>query len=266
MLGTLTPVEACNQLNMNSGIIQLQPVEPGWQSWDFGLHVFKHHFYLVVHFSHEDAIDRGIAVARMRSGMKNLINWMLLGQSLLSGVSIRLASEDVVIRYQGETGWVAHPLPETPQAPIPPANNEALSVGATWLPYLLSDSRLLYALQDYSSSLQNFEFCLFLLWRSVEWILWEFETRTDVHTPTYASAMQALALPDKWIEEIARLAHSYTRHARIREEPSQEVVNAARKRVSQLIMRYIDKRYKGIDVSAQVLVADALTGWSPPAI
>lgn len=264
MTGLLTPERACENLSTQPLLMVVSPGEPGWQYWNFSFQIVRNHIYVVVNYSHDDSIDRGIAVAKMRVSMRNLVNWLLLGQSVLSAANIALESDEVMVRYEGDSAWVAH---------IPPANefadsqslgsNEAVSIGVSWLPFLLTDRRLLYALQDYSTSLKYPEFCLFLLWRACEWILWEYEPRTEVSNPAFAPTASALGLTVSWFEEIGRLAHNYTRHARVRGAPQTHLIDTARERVRTLILRYIDVRHRSIAPSVAELPRDHLTGWSP---
>ncbi|MGQ0601316.1 MAG: hypothetical protein ACT4QE_06415, partial [Anaerolineales bacterium] len=242
------------------------PGEPGWQYCNFSFQIVRNHMYVVVNYSHDDPIDRGVAVAKMRSTMRNLVNWLLLGQSILTEANIALESDEVMAHYEGDGAWVAHipPVDElTDSKPL--GSNDAIPVGVSWLPFLLTDRHLLYALQDYSTSLKYPEFCLFLLWRSVEWILWTFEERTDVNNPAFAPAANTLGLTIAWFEEIGRLAHTHTRHARVREAPETHLLDTARERVRILILRYIDVKHKNMSPVGLEISADSLTGWTPAA-
>lgn len=265
MIGLLMPEDACRELQTEPLVIVLPPAEPGWHDFNFSFQIIQNHIYVVVNYAHDDSIDRGIAFAKMRATMRNLVNWLLLAQSIMTSANMTLESDEVVVRYEPENVWVALVEPKselTEQRPR--ASNEAVSLGVSWLAFLLADRRLLYALQDYSASLNYPEFCLFFLWRAVEWILWEFEERTDVNNPAFASAAEALGLSVAWFEEIGRLAHTYTRHARLREMPEPSLVDTARERVRNLIRRYINIKHQNARPPEGELPIDHLTGWQPP--
>lgn len=266
MTGLLSPAEACREINMAQPItIEVGVAEPGWHFWSYSFQIVQNHIYVVVNYSHDDNIDRGVAVAMMRASMRNLVNWLLLGQLVTTSATIELVSDEVMAHYEGDPAWVAHIMPENKGLQtLAVGSNDGIALGIGWLPHLLADRGLLYALQDFSSSLRYSEFSLFFLYRAVEWIMWEYDVRESFSdNPDFALAANALGLSADWLVEIGRLSHTHTRHARLRVAPDPGLVTAARERVRHLIARYIDVKHKGVR-PYPMPSADSLTGWKPP--
>lgn len=242
--------------------------EPGWQFWNYSFQIVRDHIYVVVNYSHDDGIDRGLAVAKMRASMRNLVNWLLLSQSIMTSATIELESDEVMVRYQSDEAWVAHIPPRDELSQTPPmGSTAAIRLGVSWLGFLLEDRQLLYAVQDFASAVRYRDFALFFLYRSVEWIAWEYDEREDFRDkPDFALAAKALGLPTEWIVQIGRLAHAYTRHAHLREAPESHLIDATINRVRRLILRYIEVKHGNVKADSIEPAEDHLTKWAPPKI
>ena len=265
LLGRLAPQAACRSIEPLNFSVALTPAEPGWDNFIFGFQLYRDQIHVVVDYAHADPIDRGAAVAKMRRTVRNLANWFLLGQSLYTSTTLSLTQEQVIVKYEGDTVWVSQLDPLMEEGELKPnPTAEAVQKGGAFLPYLLGDRLLLYALQDYASAVANPEFALFLLWRAIEWILWEYDNQPEVRNRAYAPTEKALVLPEKWLAELGRLAHTYARHARIRDVPEQHLVDAAQARVRGLIMRYLQAKHTDPSEPLSPLLPDPLTGWQPP--
>lgn len=269
MIEQLFPPEACQNLEPQSHSIALASGEPGIGDLTFAFTIARSQFYGVMDFSHDDSLDPDVAVASMRATIRNLVNWILLGQAVKNSARITIASDQLMARYKDTNAWTVHlPAKEELTDSLRQGSDEAISAGMTWLPFLMDDRKLLYAFQDFADSLNYKDAtCLFFLWRAVEWILLEFHTPQKGKSPAYNPATKELGLPDKWIVEIGQLAHNYVRHARYRDQPETHWVDAARDRVRMLVITYT--YYKFCKQSNQPFVSaippkDHLTDWAPP--
>jgi len=265
LLGRMEPLSACASIEPLRFSLGLTPGEAGWEECTFGCQLFRDQIHVVIDYAHDDSVDRGVAVAKMRRTVRNLVNWFLLGQTLHTSTTLALSQEQVIVRYEGDTMWISQlDAPIKEEIPTVPPTAEAVREGGAFLPYLLGDRLLLYALQDYASAVGNPEYALFLLYRALEWILWEYDTESDAKNPAFAPTQVSLALPPQWLEEVGRLAHSYARHARLREAPDRALVDAARARVKALILRHLCLKYTHPGEPLPEMPSDPLSGWTTP--
>jgi hypothetical protein len=263
MMGHILPLAQCANIEPLTFQMATTPAEPGWGNCTFAFAISRDQLHVVVDFVHEESIDRGNAVAKMRRTVRNLTNWFLTAQTLFSDSSLSFGPDQAIAKYDGEEGWTSHLEPSEPsadQAPLP--TTQHVFTGGSILPYITKDSLLMYALQDYASAVANPEFSLFLLWRSLEWILWEYDTSDKGRSPHHGPAESALSLPPKWISRIGALAHNYVRHARRREPADPRLIAAAKERVRSLILRHVRVAHGFPDKSLPEIGEDALTSWS----
>lgn len=265
IMGRLSPDALFSTIEPISFEVSLSPSEPGWERCIFAFALNRDQLHVVANFAHGDEIDRGHAVSKMRRTVGNLVDWFLLGQTLFSDAALSFGREQAVARYSEEERWISH-LDPTVTAPgeSPFPTTDHIYQGGVILPFITSDRFLLYALQDYTSAVANPEFVLFLLWRSLEWILWNYDTAGAGRNPAFAPAEVALSLPEGWLAEIGNLAHNFARHARHREEPPANLVDAAKKRVRALILRHLSASHGYPDANLQPIESDDLTGYSGP--
>jgi len=265
VMGRLSPDANCARIEPISFEVSVTPSEPGWEKCTFAFALNRDQLHVVVKYGHDDAVDRGHAVAKMRRTVRNLVDWFLLGQVLFSDSPLSFGREQAVARYLEDDAWISHldpPPVATEQPPLP--TTEHIFKGGAILSFITSDHLLLYALQDYSSAVANPDFALFLLWRSLEWILWEYDVAGAGRNPAFAPAEAALSLPEGWLSEIGNLAHNFARHARRRDQPPAALVEAAKKRVRTLILRHLAATHKYPDAQLLPLEADDLTGYGAP--
>lgn len=265
MMGLLSPGSLCVGIEPITFQLTSTPSEVGWGQCVFAFAINRDQLHVVVDFEHEGSIDRGHAVAKLRRTVRNLSNWFLVAQTLHSDASISFGPDQALARYDGEPGWTSHiqaAPPSADQLPLP--TTEHIFAGGSILPFMMKDSLLLYALQDYASAVANPEYSLFLLWRSLEWILWEYDTAGQGRNPAYAPAETALSLPRDWLSKIGALAHNYARHARRREPPDPILVAAAKDRVKILILRHLRFRHGFPDKKMPKMASDALSTWYTP--
>ena len=265
IMGRLLPQANCALLDPISFDLSLTPSEAGWSGCTFAFAINRDQLHVVVNFAHEDGIDRGHAVAKMRRTVRTLVDWFLTGQSLFSDSILTFGPEQAVAKYAHEEHWISHvdPLLSPSDAPRLPTTDYIHS-GGSILPFVAKDSLLLYALQDYATAVANPEFSLFLLWRAIEWVLWEYDDSGSGRNPAFAPAEKALGLPPRWLAEVGDLAHNFARHARHRDQPNTNLVAAARGRVKNLILRHLRVTHTYPDSNLPAVESDALSGWTVP--
>lgn len=264
IMGRLAPLSQCARIDPISFEVALSPSEPGWERCSFAFALNRDQLHVVVNFAHEETVDRGHAVAKMRRTVRNLVDWFLLGQALFSGSSLSFGRDQALARYKSEPQWISHvdpPAPAVDESPAPTTDD--IFKGGSILPFITKDALLLYALQDYVSAVGNPEFSLFLLWRSLEWILWEYDTSIPGRNPAFAPAESALSLPENWLSEIGNLAHNFARHARRRDSPDPRLMAAAKERVNSLILRHLRAAHGFPDRTLPSIDPDDLTGFVP---
>jgi len=262
VMGRLLPQAHCASIDPLTFELSLTPAEPGWTVCKFAFAINRDQLHVVVNFSHEEDVDRGHAVAKMRRTVRTLVEWFLSGQTLFSESTLGFGPEQTVAKYADQEQWISHsdPGPDTEQTPQLPTTDDVYK-GGTILPLIAKDALMLYALQDYATAVANPEFSLFLLWRAVEWILWEYDKSGKGRSPAYEPTEKALSLPPLWLHEVGTLAHNFARHARNRTRPESALVEAAKGRVKALILRHLRVTYDYPDGKVPSLVQDALSGW-----
>ena len=88
IMGRLSPSAQCTRIEPATFSVQMIPAESGWEKCTFGFQLYRDQIHVVVIYAHDDNLDRGHAMAKIRRTAKNLVDWFILGQTLLTDASL----------------------------------------------------------------------------------------------------------------------------------------------------------------------------------